>query len=758
VAYSKVRIYNTSPGDLVSREIDISLGNFSKTTFTGMVLREQLPMLQQAFSNMEVLAPNYPEKPDNEKNNFWISSSNCRLPNINYAVPQQFQLGSMGGFYTLDEAMAELDTMAMLYPNLITPKMIIDSSRTTIEGRPVYYLKISDNPHLDENEPEILFTSLHHSQEPMSLQQQIFFMYYLLENYGTNEEITYLVDNTEIYFVPAVNPDGYVYNQQENPGGGGLWRKNRRDNGFFSYGVDLNRNYGYMWGYDNIGSQPIGSSPWYRGTAAFSEPESQIMRSLLNAREFKIAINWHSFGNYIIYPWNYKNIYTPDSAVFFSCARTMAGGNRYLYGTVAETYGYQSNGDADDWAYGEQSTKGKILSLTAEVGNTSDDFWPAPARIIPLAQEALDMNLKAVHLMLQYARINNKAPYLLSQPQIYVPFELECIGLDTPSTFTVSIQPLLNVAGAGNDIVFSAMNLLEKREDSIQVFLSAGLAQGSPVSYILHVNNGKFVFSDTVNHVFGIIEEFLYDDCSTLQHWSGDWNITTEKAFSGQHSLTDSPNANYSVYTSYKANLKDTIDLSAAHAAAAEFYAQWDIERGFDYLKVEVSTDYGNSWIPLCGRYSAFGSDDLSGPDPVYDGRMNDWVREEIILDDFIGQQIMMRLRLETDQSNSSYDGFYMDDFRVNVIRMATEIAGKNSITDWIIEQRIDDVAGKIFWTFNESCRGSLLLSDLSGKTISNFSWNGNTAELPIAQLPAGCYIVRIQSDNRPERQMKFIK
>ena len=72
-------------------------------------------------------------------------------------------------------------------------------------------------------------------------------MWYLLENYATNADIKATVDNTELFFVPCVNPDGYVYNQTTNPNGGGMWRKNRRNNGT-SFGVDINRNYGYNWG------------------------------------------------------------------------------------------------------------------------------------------------------------------------------------------------------------------------------------------------------------------------------------------------------------------------------------------------------------------------------------------------------------------------------------------------------------------------------------------------------------------------------
>ena len=159
---------------------------------------------------------------------------------LNPTTPSHFNLGTMGGYLKYTEMLAELDEMVATYPNLITTKAPI-STFVTYENRPIYYVRISDNPAQDEaGEPKILYTAIHHAREPMSLMETIFFMWYVLENYGTNDEVTYLVNNTQLFFVPCLNPDGYVYNQTTNPTGGGMWRKNRRLNSGGSYGVDLN--------------------------------------------------------------------------------------------------------------------------------------------------------------------------------------------------------------------------------------------------------------------------------------------------------------------------------------------------------------------------------------------------------------------------------------------------------------------------------------------------------------------------------------
>ena len=297
----------------------------------------------------------------------------------------------MGGYLTFAEVVTELDNMRALYPNLITVRQ---SLGTSLESRDLWMVKISDNPDADESEQEILYTGLHHAREPQGMTTLIYFMWYMLENYGTDPTVTNLVNDRELYFVPVVNPDGYVYNQSTNPSGGGLWRKNRRNNGNGTFGVDLNRNYGYRWGYDNSGSSPTTSSETYRGTAAFSEPETQVMRDFALSRQFRMANNYHSYGNLLIFPWGFiGNFYTPDHSTYAAWGLDMTQFNNYVEGTANQTVGYLVNGEANDWLYGEQIQKGKVFGFTTEVGTSSDGFWPTQARIIPLADENVYPNL-----------------------------------------------------------------------------------------------------------------------------------------------------------------------------------------------------------------------------------------------------------------------------------------------------------------------------------------------------------------------------
>jgi hypothetical protein len=393
--YSQVRVYIASKSDigaLAEAGLAVDHIDYRGTYFDAVLNNEEVAILRNTGRRCEILVDDmeaaYRQRP--KMSGAELQALKAQMSAL-YATPSNFHFGSMGGYLTFAEVVTELDNMRALYPNLITVRQSIGNS---LESRQIWMVKISDNPDVDETEQEILYTGLHHAREPQSMTTLIYFMWYMLENYGTDPTATNLVDNRELYFVPVVNPDGYVYNQQTNPSGGGLWRKNRRNNGNGTFGVDLNRNYGYQWGYNNSGSSPTPSSETYRGTAAFSEPETQVMRDFALGRQFRLANNYHSYGNYLIFPWGYiASFFTPDHSVYAAWGLDMTQFNNYVEGTANQTVGYTVNGEANDWLYGEQTLKAKVFGFTTEVGTGSDGFWPSQSRIIPLADENVYPNL-----------------------------------------------------------------------------------------------------------------------------------------------------------------------------------------------------------------------------------------------------------------------------------------------------------------------------------------------------------------------------
>ncbi len=291
----------------------------------------------------------------------------------------------MGGYHTYSEVVVALDSMHALNPSITTSKIDIGH---TLEDSVIWAIKISDNPDMDEEEPEVFYNSLIHAREPAGMEVLLYFMWYLLDNYGSEPEVTHLVDDRELWFVPVFNVDGYCYNQYTYPGGGGMWRKNRRPcDG--DWGVDLNCNWGYMWGYNDTGSNPNCSHLSYRGLEPFSEPATQVIRDFMLTRNFLMCMNNHAYGEWLLYPWGYEYLYTPDHQLFVAITESMAVFNGYTPSTVWEAMYMSSNGNAFDWQYAELG----IVAIAPEIGTDSDGFWPPVSRIGILCQSQLQSNL-----------------------------------------------------------------------------------------------------------------------------------------------------------------------------------------------------------------------------------------------------------------------------------------------------------------------------------------------------------------------------
>ncbi len=694
---------------------------------------------------------------------FTILQATSQTKNIKYLcdpvdvaeVPTHFSLGSMGGFYTYTEAIAQLDSMRKWYPSLISQKTQIG---TSIEGRAIYQVRISDNPDINEPEPQLLYTALHHSQEPASLQQLIMYMYYLLENYATNPEIQYLVNSLDINFVPVVNPDGYVYNEQQNPTGGGTWRKNRRQVGLF-YGVDLNRNYGYAFGYDEIGSSSISVHPWYRGDSAFSEPESQAMRTFIEAHDFKLAMNWHSYGNYLIYPWNYETLLTNDSVLFEQFSRYLTLQSHYRFGTCDQTYGYNSNGDADDWAYGDLTNKSKIISFTAEIGSSSDGFWPAATNITGLCQQSIDMNLRFTRLATKYAIVNDLSSGYIDQLQGKLPFEVYCLGMDAPASFTVSLSAISpEITATGTSFSTPSLNTLDQFHDSISYSLSPFIAQGTSIKFLLQISNGTFTWADTIVKLFNHIDTLFADPCNSFNQWDNSgWQADTEEYVSSPSAFTESPGGNYGLLQSASMETQNPIDLSYYSKAVLQFRAKWNLEIAYDWMEIYASTDDGSSWTPLCGTYSSYGSDDQSFQEPVYDGFINEWVMEEIPLDNFTGGPLKLKFTFNSDQTHS-FDGVWIDDILV----LAKDNTASSEAND-ICEHRSlifpNPATDKLFVEYGQPEAGhqTICIYDLAGRQVQKTQSNESHAkktEINLSDLSPGLYVLRISSNSRVEVQM----
>lgn len=586
-----------------------------------------------------------------------------------YPVPQHFRYGEMGGFLTLQEVMSQLDSMRLLYPNLISPRASAGNT-TTIEGRSINYVFISNNPNQITNKPKVLYGALIHAREPMGMQQLIYFMWYLLENYESSVEIKYLVDNLQLFFIPVMNPDGYEYNHSISPFGGGSWRKNRRDNGNGYFGVDINRNFGFKWGYDNTGSSGDPAEETYRGSSPFSEPETQVIRDFCTQHHFNIIQNYHTYSDYTLYPWCYINANTPDSLVFNSFARFITKENGYMMGHPGEIL-YTTNGDALDWQYGEQVTKQKEICFTSEIGEQSDGFWPYYDRIIPLAQENMYSNLIIAHLALRYAEVHDASPVILSNRLGKFGFEFMRYGMDGPADYTVTLRPVdaSQFLMWGGPKVFQNPAQVTSYIDSVEFELVSTVTSGDQIKLVYEIENGLYTYRDTIVKFYGPPLVVFSDSCNSMNNWtSTKWNVTTSKYHSAPSSITDSPSGNYGNNANATIT-SSSIDLKGSPVAVINYWARWRTEIGYDYSQFRLRGNSG-SWIPQKGLFTKTSFYLEADHEPIYDGNQSNWIKEQIVTTDFTNLNLGMQFLLKSDLG-ATFDGFYFDDVTVTVVDMS---------------------------------------------------------------------------------------
>ncbi len=677
-----------------------------------------------------------------------------------YYLPENFELGSMAGFLTYQEMLDNLDAMFDQYPNLITERAPIGNILTH-EGRPIYWLRISDNPQVDEEEPEVFYNSLHHAREPNSLSQIIYFMWYLLERYDTDTEVQYLLENTELYFVPMVNPDGYIYNETNDPNGGGLWRKNKRDNngdGSFDEaidGVDLNRNYGYEWGFDDNGSSPNPGSAVYRGPSPFSEPELQNIRDFCNAHEFQIALNYHTYGNLLIYPWGYSD--AEADPYFTVMTEALNRENEYFAGTTSETVGYAVNGVTDDWMYGETTTKPPIFSITPEVGYSVYGFWPPEAEIIRFCQSAVLQNLTTAHLVLNFGLATDLSDNILTDIDGSFEFEITRYGL-MDGELDVQLLPVSDNIVATTIPQSFTLDPGQSMFSSFGYTLNADIAVGEPVQFALAVDNGVYTHSDTLTKTYGIPDNPDFeDDLTTNDNWanvgvSSEWGLRTSDYYSAPSCMADSPFGNYESGSENILELINPISLIDAESAELRFWAKWETERFRDYAQVQVSADAGQTWEPVCGLYTVAGTTFQDLGEPVYQGFQDDWVLEQMDLSEFVGQDILLRFLMKANNNFFTVDGFNFDDLTVTIFEgVMTEVQQLGEGDFSFSQNHPNPARDYTVIDLNRPVEGRLFVYNLLGQMVYSQQLDGIASQVvvPTVDWAAGVYTYRFEIDGK---------
>ncbi|MCX8174103.1 MAG: M14 family metallopeptidase [Thermoplasmata archaeon] len=296
----------------------------------------------------------------------------------------------------------ELFNLSAQHPDI----MKVVSIGKSWEGRDIWAVKISKDVDTENpDKPEILFDSNHHAREWLTIELGMFIIHKFVDEYPTNSTISALVNTTQIWVIPTMNPDGRVYDGNPSDGidptSNNMWRKNKRDNngnGQFDEnydGVDINRNYPYAWG---SGSSSNPGADDYRGPYPASEPEVQAYMNFVKQHHFIVGVSYHTYGQYILYPWGYTSANTPDEQYFNATAyklkslfRNTAGSTRsWIIGQPPDVL-YSVGGSTLDYLYGVHRT----LSFSPELYPSfydpiSDGFHPPANKIYPACYDQIE--------------------------------------------------------------------------------------------------------------------------------------------------------------------------------------------------------------------------------------------------------------------------------------------------------------------------------------------------------------------------------
>ncbi|CAH1276131.1 unnamed protein product [Diabrotica balteata] len=270
-----------------------------------------------------------------------------------------------------------LDYLGETYPDLCTVRTIGHS----VQGRPIKLIKISNG---NSSNKAVWIDGGVHAREWISPAVTTYIINYLVASF--DKEPKYM-QNIDWYITPLVNPDGYEYTHNVDR----LWRKNRARSGQCA-GTDLNRNFGYKWGGQGASKNPCTET--YGGSGPFSEPETAAIQRFITGTpaKWRAYISFHSYGQYILYPWGYNRAVPPDHQDLESVARKAAaairnaGGPNYTIGPAGNTL-YPASGGSDDWAKGTIRMK---YAYTIELRDNGRFGFILPANFInPTAKEAL---------------------------------------------------------------------------------------------------------------------------------------------------------------------------------------------------------------------------------------------------------------------------------------------------------------------------------------------------------------------------------
>ncbi len=249
----------------------------------------------------------------------WLEMNNIPAEDITYHADDK--AAATSGFMTNEE----VGKILAGYQTKFSKIAKVESIGKTAQGRDLWAIKISKNVEIDEVEPEFKYIANMHGDEITGREVSMRFIGDILENYGKDERITKLIDNTEIYIIPTMNPDGMA--------------ARRRGNGNYT---DLNRDF------------PDFKSNRLEGRA----PETQAVMRFQGQHHFALSANYHGGAVVVNYPWDsikelhpLNDLLVDISKEYASTNLEMKNSQEFTDGVINGYAWYSVDGGMQDWSY-----------------------------------------------------------------------------------------------------------------------------------------------------------------------------------------------------------------------------------------------------------------------------------------------------------------------------------------------------------------------------------------------------------------------
>jgi hypothetical protein len=676
-----------------------------------------------------------------------------------FAVTNHSIMGTMGGHLKVAEMITKIDSLRIQYPSLVSAKFSIGN---TYESRPMWTVRITKNPDAPTGRPEIWLNGVTHAREPLGMSNVLYYVYWLVENYNIDPIATYILNNREIYWTPIINVDGYYYNETTNPTGGGQWRKNRSPQSGAT-GVDLNRNFGTynFWNSSNNGSSTTPSSDTYRGPSPFSEVETQNMKAFDNSRNFKVQLDYHTYGNYLIKPYAWCDpTPTPDDAVFNEYGGDIVAVNHFLFGTPLTTVNYAVRGGDLDWMYSTDSTghSSHIFCMTPEVGVIG--FWPPQANILPEAQTCFEMNKYYTLVAGDYVGLRsstlNKTSYLQGETgNLKVLFRNK--GRVAATNVKVELTPLTGYLTIPTQIYTkSSLGVFVSDSTTFNFTIGATCPNNSVVTARLRLRQSDTVtmYDQVVNIFVGTGYTILRDSAengTTNFPTMTNWSIVTNKYLSPTHSFKGA-------CTNNGVNQMVSVPLNVASYPAVylSWYQKFALEGGYDYGFVDVSSNNGTTW----SRLATFNGVDSST-----------WKLQSFNITPYVNGSTNMVVRFrDSCDTNTNWDGWYVDNINVTAFQtVPTSVGNSNALIPdkYELNQNYPNPfnpATKINFALPKDGFVKITIFDLLGREIRTLVNESKTAgyysvDFSGENLSSGFYFYKMETGSFVEtKKMMLIK